>query len=120
MPKINTYQKIEIPFQTLLYEIKNMNVNYEPLSTVIIDFAEHLKKGKLIQPILDNQISNETTAKEILVFIEKMTDLCAELLQEEKQLNGKPLDYCVVEKAYILIECNVSDAGFEYLMHSLE
>ena len=49
-----------------------------------------------------------------------MTDLCAELLQEEKQLNGKPLDYFVVEKAYILIECNVSDAGFEYLMHSLK
>ncbi len=93
-----------------------MSVNYEPLNTVIVDFAEYLKKDKLIQPILDNQIPNETVAKEILVFIEEMADLCADLLKEEKQLNGKSLDYHIVEKAYILIECNVSESGFEHLI----
>ena len=92
-----------------------MSVDYEPISTVIIDFAEHLRKKELIQPILDNQIPNETVAISILAFIEQMTDLCADLLINENTLNGKALDYQVVEKAYILIECAIAEAGFEYL-----
>ena len=93
-----------------------MSVNYEPLNTVIVDYAQYLKKDKLIQPILENKIPNETVAKEILEFIEEMADLCADLLKEEKQLNGKSPDYHIVEKAYILIECNVSEAGFDHLI----
>ena len=93
-----------------------MSVNYEPLNTIIIDFAEYLKKPELIKPILDNQIPNETVAKNILIFIEEMANICADYLKEGKKLNGKNLDYNAVEKAYILIECNIVEAGFEYLI----
>ncbi len=94
-----------------------MNVNYEPLSTAIIDFAEQLKKPELVRPILDNQILDEKLAKKILVFINEMAQLCAELSNSDRKLdNNTEPDYDAVEKAYILIESNISEAGFDYIL----
>ncbi|WP_076917049.1 hypothetical protein [Pseudoalteromonas sp. TB64] len=60
-----------------------MNVDYEPVNTVIIDIATCLNKDKLIHSILHNQIKSEIEAKEILIFINEMVEFSVALLKGE-------------------------------------
>ncbi len=89
---------------------------HQPIKNIANFYADKLQ-DRTIPTLLDKQIlENESEAKHILEFCEKMFDLAIDFEKQGEMVLGEPAIVYDVEKVYSVLNDFVSEQGYDYLI----